>query len=87
MAAQQQRDNRQRPSVTDLQFRPTERSLPAGVLQEAEPIVLNAPLNDLHRAGGWLLEQLQPGQLDIALELEAPALGILVELSQQVVTF
>ena len=87
MAAQQQRDNRQRPSVTDLQFRPTKRSLPAGVLQEAEPVVLNAPLNDFHRAGGWLLEQLQPGQLDIALELEAPALGILVELSQQVVTF
>ena len=70
----------------NLQFCTTKRSLPPSIFKEAKAIVLNASLNDLDRAVSLLLQQLQPGQLHIALELEAPALRILVEFPQQVVT-
>ena len=70
----------------NLQFRAAQRSLPPRILQEAKAVVLDAPLDDLDGAVGLLLQQLQPGQLHIALELEAPPLGILVELPEKIVT-
>ena len=58
------------PGDQNLQLGPTKGTFLFGVLQEAVSVVLDAPLDDLHRAVGRFLEKLQSGELDVALELK-----------------
>jgi len=60
------------------------------LLLSALPIVLQRSLDDSYLSFGfWFLafaKDLQPSQLDVALELERPSSRVLVEKVQQIVT-
>ena len=73
------------PCIKDLQLLRRERSVLLCQLKEAESVVLDGPLHDLDLGLGRLLQDLEPSQLDIRLELETPPLWILIQLGQQVV--